>query len=139
MFRKIHSNRDPKDTLVSELRKEFSRYFRAAGDLSTSVLERRPRVTFTLMVVLLSASLIISFTFFRHKAIPGSKPVPAKLSPVRDGLSEIMIAGAKLKIAMDLKNLVDSLSSKKSLTARDSLMLDSALDKLQSIQKTIKQ
>src|SRR4051812_7991211 len=138
MFRKIHSNRDPKDTLVSELRKEFSRYFRAAGNFSTAVLERRPRVTFTLMVGLLSAALIISFTFSRHKEIPKSKPVPAKLSPVRDGFSEIMIAGGKLKMAMNLKHLVDSLSSKKSLTAKDSLILDSALDKLQSIQKTIK-
>jgi hypothetical protein len=136
MFRKIHSNRDPKDTLLSEFRKEFGCYFRAFGDISSSIMERRPRVTFAVMVALLTASLIISFTFFRHRDKPKSMAVPVKVSPVRDGISEIIIAGEKLKKTMALKNLVDSLTSKKMLTAKDSSILDSALDRLQSIQKS---
>lgn len=138
MFRKIHSNRDPKDTLWSELRKEFGSYFHAAGDFFSAVVEFRPRLTFAIMVAALSSSLIISFTFFRHRDEPKSKPVEAKVSPVRDGFSEIIIASEKLKMTIALKSLVDSITSKKTLTSKDSLTLDSALDRLQSIQKTNK-
>ena len=138
MFRKIHSNRDPKDTLFSELGKEFSRYFKVAGDISTSMLQKRPRVTFSVMVLMLVCSLPVSFFYFRHRDIPKAKTVTVKVSPVGDGFSAIILAGEKLKMTMALKNLVDSLSSKKTLSAKDSLLLDSALDKLQSIQKTIK-
>ena len=138
MFRKIHSNRDPKDTLFSELGNEFSRYFKVAGDISTSMLEKRPRVTFSVMVLILVCSLPVSFFYFRHRDIPKAKTVTVQVSPVGDGFSAIILAGEKLKMTMALKNLVDSLSSKKTLSAKDSLLLDSALDKLQSIQKTIK-
>lgn len=135
MFRKIHSNRDPKDTLFSELRKEFGSYFNALGDISTSIIERCPHVTFGAMVAVLAASLFVSFTFFRQRDKPKSNPVPVRVSTVRDGITEIIIAGEKLKKTMALKTLVDSLTSKKTLTSKDSLVLDSALDRLQSIQK----
>jgi hypothetical protein len=138
MFRKIHSNRDPNDTVLSELRKEFSRYFRAFGDFSTALIERRPRLTFGVMVTLLVFSVFISFTYFRHQDKAKSKPFPVKMSPVQEGFSAIIIAGEKLKKTMALKSLVDSLTSKKLLTAKDSLTLDSALDRLQSIQKSNK-
>jgi hypothetical protein len=138
MFRKIHSNRDPRDTLLSELRKEFSTYFTAAGNCFRSILQRHPRFSFGSMVFLMTASIIVSFTVLRHHEPPKTKPVRAKISPVQDGLSQIIQAGEKLRTTLQLKRLVDSLSERKTLTAKDSLVLDSALDRLQSIQKTIK-
>ncbi len=42
MFRKIHSNRDPNDTLITELRKEFSLYFEKASKTITQKLEQKP-------------------------------------------------------------------------------------------------
>lgn len=138
MFRKIRSNRDPSDTLVSELRKEFGTYFGAVGKVSKGVLEKRPRLTFLFMIFLLSASLIVSFTFFQHRDKPKQNTAKVKLNPMSDGFSAIMRASEKLRMTLQLKTVVDSLSSKKTLTAKDSLILDSALDKLQSIQKTIK-
>jgi hypothetical protein len=137
MFRKIHSNRNPKDTVFSELRKEFGNYFNAAGTFSRSVLERRPKLTYGAMVFLMAISLVFSFTCFKHRDKPKVKTT-AKVSPVGDGFSRIIQAGEKLKMTLALKYLVDSLSAKKSLSAKDSLLLDSALDRLQSIQKSIK-
>ena len=137
MFRKIHSNRDPKDTVFSELRKEFGNYFNAAGTFSRSVLERRPKLTYGVMVLLIAFSLAFSFTYFRYR--DKAKPkATAKVSPVGDGFSQIFQAGEKLKMTLALKHMVDSLSARKLLSAKDSLLLDSALDRLQSIQKSIK-
>ena len=138
MFRKIHSNRDPRDTLISELNKEFNTYFLAAGRFFKSILQRYPRICYGCMVTLLAGSVLVSLTFFRHR-VPPKAPVIARPSPAQDGLSQIIRAGEKLKLTLQLKRLVDSLSERKTLTARDSLLLDSALDRLQSIQKTIKQ
>ena len=138
MFRKIHSNRDPNDTLMREIRKEFSAYFSKAGRVSRTILERRPRMTYSVMVLLLTGSLVISFVFVRHSDKPKAGPVIAKVSPMADGFSQIIRAGEKLKMTISLKRFVDSLSSKKNLTAKDSLALDSALDRLQAIQKSIK-
>jgi hypothetical protein len=137
MFRKIHSNRDPGVTVWAELRREFSNYYTAAGKRSKSVLEKKPRLTYSLMVLLMASSFVISFTLFRHRDKPKSKTAIVRSSPVEDGFSQIMRAGQKLKMTLALKNFVDSLSSKNPLTAKDSLKLDSALDRLQSIQKSI--
>jgi hypothetical protein len=89
------------------------------------------------MVFLLAFSLACSFTYFRYRDKPGPM-AGVKVSPVGDGFSEILRAGEKLKMTLSLKSLVDSLSAKKTLTAKDSIALDSALDRLQSIQKSIK-
>lgn len=138
MFRKIHSSRDPQDTVFSELRKEFNRYFCAFSRMFKLLLERRPRMTFAAMVILLTASIAISFTCFRLRDQPKPMALPVKVSPVGDGISAILLAGEKLKKTLMLKNLVDSLISKRPLTAKDSVALDSALDRLQSIQKSNK-
>ncbi|HVY75280.1 MAG TPA: hypothetical protein VG890_10645, partial [Puia sp.] len=66
MFRKIHSNRDPRDTLLSELKKEFSTYFIAGSNCFRSILQRNPRFTFGSMVFLMAASIVITLTLFHH-------------------------------------------------------------------------
>ncbi|SHM92646.1 hypothetical protein [Mucilaginibacter sp. OK098] len=133
MWRKIHSNRDPRDTLYSEIHKEFGTYFGAAGNVLKQVLNARPKIFLGLMIVLMITSAALSFTVFRHpeaKITRIEKPV----DPVEDGFSKILQTAAKIKKGMGLKKLVDSLSARQQLTSADSAMLESALDSLQQIQ-----
>ena len=133
MWKKIHSNRDPRDTLLSELRKEFSVYFGIAGAFGKSFLSRYPKFFFGMMVSLMAASVILSFTLFRHPGVVTPKVQPGKVSPVQDGFSEIMQATGKIRVTLRLKHLVDSISEKKQLSGADSVVLDSALSQLQRI------
>ena len=135
MWRKIHSNRDPRDTLYSELKKEFGTYFENAGNLSNSVLGRYPKFFFWGMLLLMLISAVLSFTLFRHPAPVQHKTAQQKMSPVQDGFSQILEAAGKIRETLKLKHLVDSISAKKQLTGTDSTLLDSALDRLQQVNK----
>jgi hypothetical protein len=135
MLKRIHSNRDPRDTLYSEIRKEFSTYFQLAGEGGKRVLGRYPKFAFTVMIVVLITSAALSFTLFRHREKPNPVAAKAVISPVSDGFSRIMDAANGIKETMVLKKMVDSLTGKKQLNARDSLTLDSALDRLRVITK----
>ena len=65
MFRKLHSNRDPRDTLLSEINKEFRPYIRKAGTGLKSIINSHPRFLFTMMVAGIVLSAVLSFTVFR--------------------------------------------------------------------------
>jgi hypothetical protein len=134
MWRKIHSNRDPRDTLLSELKKEFKPWVSNAKSFMVSALGSYPKFFFGCMITLLLVSFTLSFTVFRHRekpAVVAAKPQP---DPVSDGFSQIMKATGHLRETLELKHTVDSLTSKKQLSATDSLLLDSALNRLQHIQ-----
>jgi hypothetical protein len=66
--------------------------------------------------------------------------VPEKKHPnvVEDGFSRIMQAAGQLKETLKLKTTVDSLAARKSLTRADSLLLDSALSRLQQLHQPSK-
>ena len=137
MWRKIHSNRDPRDTLYSEIRKEFSPYFGKAGNLGKGILGRNPKFFFGLMVSAMVVSMALALTLFRH-------PEPARLDPnkkvligpVDEGFTKIIRTSGKIRETLRLKSLVDSISQKKQLSEADSILLDSALDELQRIKTT---
>jgi len=133
MWRKIHSNRDPRDTLYSEVRKEFGTYFSIAGNLSKRLLNSHPKVFLWLMIAMMLGSAALSFTVFRH---PEAKVthVAKQVSPVEDGFSKILQTAAKIKEGLRLKKLIDSLSASKQLSSADSVALENALDSLQQIQ-----
>jgi hypothetical protein len=135
MWRRIHSNRDPRDTLLSEIQKEFSSYIHIAAKASIALLSRNPRLYYWLMVSLLVVSIFLSFIVFRHPGDIKQQPVSVKttVAPVNQGFEEILQATAKIKETLRLKHLVDSISSRKSLTATDSIALDSALSQLQRL------
>ena len=137
MLKKLHSNRDPKETLFSEIHREFRPYFGVAFAFFRSTLERHPRLVFGLMVSVLFVSLVLSFTVFRHPAAVSVEVPPATVNPVQDGFSRIIQATGELRQTIRLKQLVDSLTAKKNLSAADSTVLDSALSQLQRI-NTIK-
>jgi len=137
MFKKIHSDRDPKDTVMSEIRKEFRPYFTKAGQGLKGAAQRYPKFLFWMMVMNISLSAILCFTVFRHRDIP-PKAVPVKMtSPVSGGFDRIMQAGPALRQTIRLKKRVDSITRKKTLSAADSAALFKDLDSLQHIHRTL--
>ena len=137
MWKRIHSNRDPRDTLYSEIKKEFRPYFEKAGEGGRNVLARHPRFFFGGMVLALLVSMILAFTLSRHPE-PVRRPVAKQqVSSVQDGFSQILQTANRIRETLRLKRLVDSITAKKQLSAADSTTLDSALNQLQRI-KTIK-
>jgi len=140
MFRKIRSNRDPRDTVLSELKREFNPYLSKAGGHLKASANRRSTFIFWIMVINILLSAVLSFTIFRHKVIsaPNKKPVKI-LSPVSSGIDGIMATSRALSEMLRLKKAIDSLSGKKQLTAQDSVRLEQALDRFQQLNKQFNQ
>ena len=132
MFRKLHSNRDPRDTLLSEINKEFRPYIHKAGKGLTGLVNSHPRFLFTMMVINIVLSVALSFTVFRQHA-PPPKVVKPQANPVSTGFDQILRTGEKLKRTIGLKRQIDSLTAKKQLSAADSLALEKALDTIQHL------
>ena len=140
MFRKIRSNRDPGDTVYSELKREFAPHFGKAGAQLKSAAGNHPKFIFWMMVINIALSAILSFTVFRHPDHAPQKKQPVKiLAPVNDGLGQVMTVGRALSEMLRLKKAIDSLSAKKQLTAPDSLTLEKALDRFQQLNKQFNQ
>jgi len=137
MWRKIHSNRDPRDTVYSELQKEFSPYFKKANDAGKSVLQRNPKFAFYAMILVMLVSMVLSFTVFRFHEAERPPIKKQQINPVQDGFAQIRQVTGKIRETLRLKHLVDSISAKKQLSPADSTALDSALNELQRI-KNIK-
>ena len=87
------------------------------------------------MVVLIILSAGLSFTVFRNKA-PAAKPHQiAKVNAVSDGFSQILSATQAIKQGLALKQQIDSLTTKKTLSKKDSEVLINDLDKLHQLNK----
>ena len=79
-----------------------------------------PRFFYGLMLALLLASALLSFTVFRHP----DKVAPAKPQSVGqpgDGFDRILRASEQLHETIALKRLVDSISTKKVLSQKTAL------------------
>jgi cell shape-determining protein MreC len=140
MFKKIHSNRDPRDTLYREIKKEFGTYFDKTGNWFRGLTARYPKFLFGTMIFTMLVSIGLSFTVFRHKETVAKvkKPPKSTLSPVAGGFDQIMQVGSALRETIKLKKLVDSVSAKHTLTKADSTVLEEALDSLQQINNHLK-
>ena len=135
MFKKIRSNRDPRDTLYSELKKEFSVYVDKGNGAFKSLICGYPRFFFGLMIALLLASLIFAVAL-HHTMQPKDQVIQTpkiKARPLSEGFGNIMAAGIALKQTIRLRRQVDSITAKKTLTQTDSLNLLRDLDSLQHI------
>lgn len=137
MFRKIRSNRDPNDTVFSEIHKEFLPYFERAGTGVKAWMIRFPRIWFGVMVSLIALSLVLSFVVLHRGSNVTKKTVIVPINPVSKGFSQIIAAGEALNRTIRLKRQVDSLSALKVLSQADSLQLSSDLDTLSDIRKSI--
>jgi hypothetical protein len=135
MFKKLHSNRDPQDTVYAELKKEFALYYWKANSIFEQLVLRYPKFCYWLMVFLLLVSFTLSFTIFRnHEPVAKVKMIPQNtLSTVGNGFDKIMETSAALKETIALKNQADSLLAKKNLSNADSTTLEKDLDRLQQL------
>ncbi len=135
MFRKIHSNRDPRDTVWTELRREFGpRFGKVKTQLAVSA-NNHSRFLFWMMVINILLSAILSFTVFRHPVVPPVKKPVKVFAPVTGGVNDILQASYAISEMMRLRKAIDSLSAKKQLNAGDSLTLERALDRFQQLNK----
>jgi len=137
MFRKIRSNRDPRDTLYSELKKEFSVYADKGSRFSQALAAKYPRFLFGLMTVLLLVSAVLA-VWLHPKLVPPEKVKPKPQSEaLNSSFDHILAAGAALKATIHLRRQVDSITAKKVLTKADSITLVRDLDSLQHIRLTL--
>jgi len=134
MWKKIHSNRDPRDTLYSELRREFRPWLERIITALRRLVSVHPKLTFYLMLSLLLFSAVLSFTVFRSRE-PVKTTAGGRPAVISDGFSKIMETADRLKETIRLKRVVDSLTARERLSAADSLALDSVLIRLQQIQQ----
>jgi hypothetical protein len=134
MFRKIHYDRDPRDTIFTELKREFKPYINKSFMGINSLIVRHPKTVFGFMVVSILLSSALAFTVFRQP--PASKPGSKVLrltGPASTGIDQLLATGEALREMMRLKQRIDSLSQKKQLTSFDSLTLEQALDRFQQL------
>src|ERR1700761_4929028 len=101
MFKKITSNRDPKDTVFSELKKEFRPYFVRAGTFLKRCTERYPVFLFWMMVINITLSVILVATKYHPK--PDTKKRIVKVSTTSAGFDQLLDASHQLKTTLDLK------------------------------------
>jgi hypothetical protein len=134
MFRKIRSNRDPRDTVFTELKREIGPHFAGVKTRLTASANNHSTFLFWMMVINISLSAILSFTVFRNREPPPKQAIRIA-APVSDGFSQVMQASQAIGEMLRLKKAIDSLSSGKQLTAKDSLTLEKALDRFQQLNK----
>ncbi|HKG07287.1 MAG TPA: hypothetical protein VKB19_12545 [Pedobacter sp.] len=137
MFRKLHSNPDKADqppaTVFSELRREFGRYYHHLVNCSKALLKKYPKVAFAAMILLMLGSLVLSFTDFRRKPVKTQRSASEVSMPLENGFGEILSKGASLQQMITLKQEIEILLAKDSLSHLDSLQLSGAIDTLHQL------
>lgn len=134
MFRKIHSNRDPKDTLASELRKTFRPYIEQTSVVITQQMKKYPKLLYALMLISVVISAGLSFTILRNHEPAAQVQKPFLKPVISEGLDQISHTAATIGQTIQLKNQIDSLSRKQQLTRQDSIALERDLDQLWHLQ-----
>lgn len=133
MFRKIHSNRNPEDTLLTEIRKEFAVYIDSISGAIVYFLKKNPNLVYTLMLLFLGASMVLSFTVLRDKKQKLTVSKNVLLNPAPNGFSRILQTAAALKESIQLKAQIELLIAKDTLSKADSLFLIKAIDSLHQL------
>lgn len=138
MFRKIRSNRDPRDTLFSEFAKEFGVYFASAGNRFRGLMLDYSWQIYACMVVMLGVSLVISFSMSGNEK-KEIKPVAQSIQRggSADGFGQILRAGTALKQTLELKAEIEKIIALDSLSHADSIRLEKALDQLHQTNKSL--
>lgn len=138
MFRKITSNREPGKTLGSELKKEFGVYFERAGRHGRQLMIKYPRQVFAIMVVAILFSGVLAFTVMRSPPAPNLVPKAVYPQQAASGLGQIISTAGALQTLWGLKQQMDSLLKKETLTRADSLALNQALAQMDSLRVLIR-
>lgn len=134
MFPKITSKREPGVTLGSELRKELTPYLRGTGEKIRQVLCMHPRFFFSSMVILMISSIVLAFTVLRNQQ---KKTVAAPSNISGAGIGQLARKAAALQQLWRLQGEIDALLKKQKPDHADSLMIGSALSKMDSLRKAV--
>ena len=148
MFKKIHSNRQPEDTLYASIKTEFAPVFDKAGNKFQNLLKRYPKTIFIGMIFLMVVSGIVSFTLFRNKPSRSNKGMltinrgNAKEREINrktdSSMAGILLITQKLMVNIRLKQKIEGLIKQPRLSHQDSASLLIAIDSLEIIRKTNK-
>jgi hypothetical protein len=135
MLKRIPSNREPGVTLWTEIHREFAQYFGKANVWLRGVVQQNGLIAMIIMIIALLISLFLSFTVFYHsgKNVPQHIHPVTVAAPVHEGIDQILDATRTIRETVKLKHFIDSIASKKPLTAADSLALDSALSRFEQL------
>src|SRR6202012_5516800 len=116
-----------------QIKAEFHPYFERCSQKITQQLKQRPKTFLYVMVILMALSTVISFFILSNKEPVAKHVKAAKVSTVSDGFSQILSTAATIKQGLAIKHEIDSLSSIKTLSTRDSQTLINDLDKLHQL------
>ncbi|NQX54475.1 hypothetical protein HQN86_12695 [Pedobacter panaciterrae] len=133
MFRKIHSKRDPSDTLYSALAREFRAYIDWLKAKIRGLLKAYPKPVFAFMVVSIIVSASLAVTVFRSEkptSVPQIKPA---VSTVGKGFSQILATADALRESLEIKREISALIAKDSLSSADSVLLEKALNRFHQL------
>lgn len=136
MFKKMTSNRPPDATLWTAFYKEFGKYIDGSIERTKRFLEARPRSIFFAMVV----SIFVSIGCFLFLPKETPKKDPAHLSvqhPVMNGMDGIVTTVSALRELLEMRAILDTLMQKENLSSSDSLLMESAIDRMQIIEKRL--
>ncbi|GAA4331826.1 hypothetical protein GCM10023149_37830 [Mucilaginibacter gynuensis] len=136
MWKKIRSNRDPKYTLLSELAKELKPWIDPVKKWLVKKIHNHPKPLFFAMAISLGLSLLLSFTVFRQINNEASLTRQNEPRYVKPGLDSVVTIAEQLQQVLALREMVERLIAKKKLSSKDSLQLDSALNRLQDSHST---
>lgn len=134
MFRKIHSNRNPDDTIWRSLMTEFAVYINKAKSNFKSLLIAYPKHAYAIMVLLLLGSMLLTLTIGKP-AKPKSLPENSRslTQPARDGLSRLITGAGQFSESIRLKEEISAILAKDSLNGADSVHLEKAIDRLHQL------
>ena len=140
MFKKLHSNRNPKDTLSSQIKKEFSVYFERTEQYISAYLIKYPSQIFKGMIAVMLVSIVVSFSLSRSNKNISSNTSTFFEAPTAgtNSINQLMETGSAIKETIVLKREIESIISRKILSKTDTSKLKLALDRLESLNKSIK-
>lgn len=134
MWKRIHSNRDPRDTVFSELSKRYRPFLKRVTGMIKTFATCYPKSILVTMILSLLLSIAYAFT-----QDPVSTPVLQQafvpIVPVQQGFEQLTGTTARIIETMQLRAVCDSLLKKQHLDPTDSLLLNRALDRIRHINK----
>jgi hypothetical protein len=133
MFRKIHSKRDPNDTLFSALGKEFAVYLNVVKVRFQAFLKAYPNWIFGFMVMSILSSIVYTLTVSKRAKPRSNITVKKVTEPAGQGFSQILSTADALRESLHIKREISALIAKDSLTSTDSLLLKNALDRFHQL------
>lgn len=103
-----------------------------------SLLESRAKAVYVAMVVVMTLSAVLAFTVFKPDRQLPDPEGPSMASLVTSGFGSLASKASALGDLLELQGVVNLLMEKDSLDSVDSLVLDSALTRMQQIENKLK-